>query len=73
MAKKYELMTNTVWPSTKKAYNFFIFWPTYRKRLATPGLGYGLGYGNEYGYGLGYEYELGYGLRFGSNSPKNLS
>ena len=22
----------------KKAYNFFIFWPTYHKRLATPGV-----------------------------------
>ena len=38
MANKYELMTNTVWPSTKKVYNFFIFWPTYHKRLVTPGV-----------------------------------
>ena len=30
LAKKY-----MIWPSTKKAYNFFIFWPTYHKRLAT--------------------------------------
>ena len=29
---------NMIWPSTKKAYNFPIFWPTYHKRLATPGV-----------------------------------
>ena len=28
-------MTNTVWPSTKKFENIFIFWPTHHKRLAT--------------------------------------
>ena len=27
MGKKHELMTNTVWPSIKKLYNFYIFGP----------------------------------------------
>ena len=35
LTKKYMIQ-----PSIKKAYNFFIFWPTYHKRLATPAIEY---------------------------------
>ena len=34
------LKNRSSWPSTKKVYNFSIFWPTYHKRLATPAIQY---------------------------------